>query len=67
LGTKSGAQLWGYAHSKDDRCVDAPKARKSIGAEVNWGIRFEGGHPRQLQRGVTRPVLGGVPQETFLT
>ncbi|KAK9810528.1 hypothetical protein WJX72_012236 [[Myrmecia] bisecta] len=40
LGTKSGSMLWNFAHGRDDRPVDPPKARKSVGAEVNWGIRF---------------------------
>ena len=42
LGPKTGLSLWQYAHGKDDRSVEAPKVRKSVGAEVNWGIRFEG-------------------------
>lgn len=42
LGAKTGAALWAYAHGKDDRPVEPPKARKSVGAEVNYGIRFTG-------------------------
>jgi DNA repair protein REV1 len=26
---------------RDDRAVEPPKARKSLGAEVNWGVRFK--------------------------
>ncbi len=42
LGHKTGLALWSYAHNRDDRPVEPPKARKSVGAEVNWGIRFTG-------------------------
>ena len=28
------------AHGKDDRPVEPMKMRRSVGAEVNWGIRF---------------------------
>lgn len=40
LGKQTGLNLWNYAHGLDDRPVEPPKARKSVGAEVNWGIRF---------------------------
>ena len=40
LGDKTGQALWDAAHGLDSRRVEAPKARKSIGAEVNWGVRF---------------------------
>ncbi|GAB4820844.1 hypothetical protein N2152v2_007890 [Parachlorella kessleri] len=40
LGNKSGALLWEFAQGRDSREVEPPKARKSVGAEVNWGIRF---------------------------
>lgn len=26
---------------RDDRQVEPPRARKSVGAEVNWGVRFQ--------------------------
>eukprot|EP00967_Tisochrysis_lutea_P098415 scaffold145316_cov20-Tisochrysis_lutea.AAC.2 len=42
LGTKTGLALWQFAHGRDDRSVEPPKVRKSVGAEVNWGIRFDG-------------------------
>lgn len=32
--------MWAFAHGVDDRIVEPPKARKSVGAECNWGIRF---------------------------
>jgi nucleotidyltransferase/DNA polymerase involved in DNA repair len=41
LGEKSGTLLWEFAHGHDSRMVEVPKGRKSVGAEVNWGIRFE--------------------------
>ena len=36
----TGSQVWAFAHGLDDRIVEPPKARKSVGAECNWGIRF---------------------------
>lgn len=41
LGNKAGQLLWDFAHGRDDRKVEPPMMRKSIGAECNWGIRFE--------------------------
>jgi hypothetical protein len=41
LGAQTGAALWQHAHGIDDRQVEPPKARKSIGADVNWGVRFD--------------------------
>jgi nucleotidyltransferase/DNA polymerase involved in DNA repair len=40
LGKKTGENLWLMAHGRDLRVVQTPKPRKSLGAEVNWGIRF---------------------------
>jgi DNA repair protein REV1 len=40
LGEKTGENLWLMAHGRDLRLVQPPKPRKSLGAEVNWGIRF---------------------------
>ena len=37
----TGSQVWAYAHGTDDRQVRPPKSRKSVGAECNWGIRFQ--------------------------
>ena len=36
----AGSQVWAFAHGVDERIVEPPKARKSVGAECNWGIRF---------------------------
>lgn len=41
LGDKTGAALWAHAHGQDARLVALPAPRKSIGAEVNWGVRFQ--------------------------
>ena len=40
IGNSAGASLWEFAHGRDNRTVELPKARKSVGAEVNWGVRF---------------------------
>lgn len=40
LGTQTGTSLWQHAHGIDNRQVEPPKARRSVGAEVNWGVRF---------------------------
>lgn len=39
-GSKTGEQVWRSAHALDERRVKPPGPRKSIGAEVNWGVRF---------------------------
>eukprot|EP00892_Ulva_mutabilis_P005096 jgi/Ulvmu1/2959/UM149_0042.1 len=40
FGAKTAQELLRFAHGQDDRQVELPSARKSIGAEVNYGIRF---------------------------
>jgi nucleotidyltransferase/DNA polymerase involved in DNA repair len=40
LGARAGATLWDFAHGVDDRRVEPTLDRKSVGAEVNWGVRF---------------------------
>ncbi|KAJ3082918.1 deoxycytidyl transferase [Quaeritorhiza haematococci] len=40
LGTKTGLMLYNYARGIDNRVLEN-KERRSIGAEVNWGVRFE--------------------------
>jgi nucleotidyltransferase/DNA polymerase involved in DNA repair len=40
LGAQTGAALWQHAHGIDERPVAPPKARRTVGAEVNWGVRF---------------------------
>ncbi|CAM6091007.1 unnamed protein product [Calypogeia fissa] len=39
-GAKTGVMLWSYAQGIDQREVQPAQERKSIGAEVNWGVRF---------------------------
>ncbi|GAB1215154.1 hypothetical protein ATERTT37_004340 [Aspergillus terreus] len=40
LGPKTGAKLWDYARGIDRTEVGNEVMRKSVSAEVNWGIRF---------------------------
>eukprot|EP00752_Nemacystus_decipiens_P004206 g3844.t1 len=41
LGEKTGRALWEACRGIDKRPVQAPPERKSIGAEVNYGVRFD--------------------------
>ena len=40
LGPKTGEKLWEYARGIDNTEVGEQVVRKSVSAEVNWGIRF---------------------------
>ncbi|KAL3460282.1 hypothetical protein BJX64DRAFT_263552 [Aspergillus heterothallicus] len=40
LGPKTGIKLWDYARGIDRTKVGNEVVRKSVSAEVNWGIRF---------------------------
>ncbi|OAL72272.1 DNA damage repair protein Mus42 [Trichophyton violaceum] len=40
LGPKTGAKLWEYARGIDKTVVGEQEIRKSVSAEINWGIRF---------------------------
>ncbi|KAB8209127.1 hypothetical protein BDV34DRAFT_189282 [Aspergillus parasiticus] len=40
LGPKLGAKIWDYARGIDRTEVGSEVIRKSVSAEVNWGIRF---------------------------
>ncbi|KAI0409607.1 impB/mucB/samB family protein [Xylaria palmicola] len=40
LGPKTGGKLWDYARGIDRTEVGEQPIRKSVSAEVNWGIRF---------------------------
>ncbi|XP_019055686.1 PREDICTED: DNA repair protein REV1 isoform X3 [Nelumbo nucifera] len=40
FGTKTGDMLWSYCRGIDNRMVGMVQETKSIGAEVNWGVRF---------------------------
>ncbi|KAG0470310.1 hypothetical protein HPP92_016474 [Vanilla planifolia] len=41
FGERVGDMLWNYCRGFDDRKVEVLKEAKSIGAEVNWGVRFQ--------------------------
>ncbi|KAK5135750.1 hypothetical protein LTR08_004736 [Meristemomyces frigidus] len=41
LGPKTGEKLWDYARGIDRVEVGEQVIRKSVSAEVNWGVRFE--------------------------
>jgi DNA repair protein REV1 len=41
LGPKTGEKLWEYARGIDRKEVGDVEVRKSVSAEVNWGVRFE--------------------------
>jgi DNA repair protein REV1 len=41
LGPKTGGKLWEYARGIDRQEVGEQVVRKSVSAEVNWGVRFE--------------------------
>jgi DNA repair protein REV1 len=40
FGFKTGDMLWHYSRGIDHRQVQTAQELKSIGAEVNWGVRF---------------------------
>ncbi len=40
LGPKTGEKIWNYSRGIDNAEVGQQVARKSVSAEVNWGIRF---------------------------
>lgn len=40
LGPKTGEKIWDYSHGFDRMEVGEQVIRKSVSAEVNWGIRF---------------------------
>ena len=41
VGGKTGEKLWNFAHGIDHAEVGDVPERKSVGADVSWGIRFE--------------------------
>ncbi|KAL3350496.1 hypothetical protein AABB24_023113, partial [Solanum stoloniferum] len=41
FGSKTGSMLWNYSRGVDDRLVGMIQESKSIGADVNWGVRFK--------------------------
>ncbi|CAK9187090.1 unnamed protein product [Ilex paraguariensis] len=40
FGIKTGDMLWSYSRGIDNRLVGVIQESKSIGADVNWGVRF---------------------------
>ncbi|KAK7308091.1 hypothetical protein VNO77_41686 [Canavalia gladiata] len=40
-GIKTGEMLWNYSRGIDGRLVGVFQETKSIGADVNWGVRFK--------------------------
>ncbi|KAL8159269.1 hypothetical protein V2J09_000806 [Rumex salicifolius] len=40
FGLKTGEMLWNYSRGIDNRLVGVIQENKSVGAEVNWGVRF---------------------------
>ncbi|XP_027361078.1 DNA repair protein REV1 isoform X4 [Abrus precatorius] len=40
-GIKTGEMLWNYSRGIDNRLVGDFQESKSIGADVNWGVRFK--------------------------
>ncbi|KAK9677749.1 hypothetical protein RND81_11G164600 [Saponaria officinalis] len=41
FGIKTGEMLWNYCRGVDSRPVGEIQESKSVGAEVNWGVRFK--------------------------
>ncbi|KAF9621992.1 hypothetical protein IFM89_029212 [Coptis chinensis] len=40
FGSKTGTMLWNYSRGIDSQPVGVVQETKSVGAEVNWGVRF---------------------------
>ena len=40
FGPKNGQSLHNFCRGKDDRAIKVEKERKSVSAEINYGIRF---------------------------
>ncbi|GAV62320.1 LOW QUALITY PROTEIN: BRCT domain-containing protein/IMS domain-containing protein/IMS_C domain-containing protein [Cephalotus follicularis] len=41
FGLKTGEMLWNYSRGIDNRLVGVIQESKSVGAEVNWGVRLK--------------------------
>ena len=41
FGPKTGQSLYRFCRGEDDRLIRTEKERKSVSAEVNYGIRFQ--------------------------
>ncbi|GFH46551.1 hypothetical protein CTEN210_03025 [Chaetoceros tenuissimus] len=56
IGEGNAAKIYGYCHGQDDREVKTPE-RKTIGAECNWGVRFNGLYgPDYMIQGLAKEV-----------
>ena len=40
FGPKTGQTLYKYCRGEDDRVIKSTRERKSVSAEINYGIRF---------------------------
>ncbi|QRV86890.1 DNA repair protein REV1 [Ceratobasidium sp. AG-Ba] len=57
LGDKSGERIWNAIRGVDDRVLESDKPRKSVSADVNYGIRFENNeHAENFMYGLGREV-----------
>ncbi|KAL8156172.1 DNA repair protein REV1 [Apium graveolens] len=71
FGLKTGDMLWNYSRGIDNRSVGVFQESKSIGAEVNWGVRFNNlEHCQQFLLNLCKEVSlrlqgGGVQGRTF--
>ncbi|KAK1402489.1 DNA repair protein REV1 [Heracleum sosnowskyi] len=71
FGLKTGDMLWNYSRGIDNRSVGVFQESKSIGAEVNWGVRFNNlEHCQQFLLNLCEEVSlrlqgGGVQGRTF--
>eukprot|EP01083_Nonionella_stella_P303391 1050140_1 len=41
FGKKSGLNIHNYLNGIDNRCIEVQRERKTIGAEIGWGVRFK--------------------------
>ncbi|CAE6504506.1 unnamed protein product [Rhizoctonia solani] len=57
LGDKSGERIWNAIRGIDDRVLESDKPRKSVSADVNYGIRFESDeHAEKFVYGLAKEV-----------
>ncbi|KAG8737367.1 deoxycytidyl transferase [Ceratobasidium sp. 414] len=57
LGDKSGERIWNAIRGVDDRILESDKPRKSVSADVNYGIRFENNeHAEKFLYGLGKEV-----------
>ncbi|KDN41215.1 hypothetical protein RSAG8_07629, partial [Rhizoctonia solani AG-8 WAC10335] len=57
LGDKSGERIWNAIRGIDDRALESDKPRKSVSADVNYGIRFQSNkHAESFVHGLAKEV-----------